>query len=458
MLSNAAVSRSTPPSTQLPDTRSDEARNRLNADHTGLRPGLQTEGAESAREIDAPDPISPQPARELPLLHAAIETYAPAEEVTALLAADRNFIYDVDEDGNTALHFAAAHRFVNPDVIPVLIAAGGPRLLTATNQRGMTAFDVANASNNDLLAFELGRALEDTLKEQAWGRDPNGACWRRLNEECSSLSLTEFQSLVSRVGGPNSSDGRGITPLMVVAWTSRIDLAGWLLSQGAKINEKSRWVCWSRTALLAAVYSRQRDMVRLLLQHGADVSISVLTGIPGRCDFNILDTAVIRQDVEILKDILGPASARLWCTDQIAWALDVAAGAGHFDGVRILLDRAADVPLGTLTYVASKAAFAGANDVLMLLLEQAVDVNAYCSEDPARRTLTDLATEGGQSETVALLTSKGGLRREALDFQEPEGEQSETAALLTSQGEVVREKGPRNAAEPARGKRDCVLL
>ena len=68
-------------------------------------------------------------------------------------------------------------------------------------------------------------------------------------------------------------DDNGWLPLMFAADKGHLAVASYLIDQGARINQQSlghgEW-----NALMRACYSGRRDMVRLLLERGADPTIS----------------------------------------------------------------------------------------------------------------------------------------------------------------------------------------
>jgi ankyrin repeat protein len=73
--------------------------------------------------------------------------------------------------------------------------------------------------------------------------------------------------LLNRGADPNLGGKGGDTPLIVAARVGYLDAAEQLLLRKAKVNLPNRK---GETALIAAVQQRRRDVVKLLLEYGAD--------------------------------------------------------------------------------------------------------------------------------------------------------------------------------------------
>ncbi|EIE02502.1 ankyrin repeat domain-containing protein [Leptospira licerasiae] len=68
---------------------------------------------------------------------------------------------------------------------------------------------------------------------------------------------------------------RNFTPLMIAAREGEVEIAEFLVRNGADINAKTRD---GHTALMMAVYNRNLDIVKLLLKNGANVHIKSKQG------------------------------------------------------------------------------------------------------------------------------------------------------------------------------------
>jgi len=72
-------------------------------------------------------------------------------------------------------------------------------------------------------------------------------------------------------------DTRGFTPLMIAAWTGRVDAARRLLDYGAKTDNRD--TTKGRTALMWAALKGHAAFVRLLLKRGADPALQDNAGL-----------------------------------------------------------------------------------------------------------------------------------------------------------------------------------
>ena len=81
-----------------------------------------------------------------------------------------------------------------------------------------------------------------------------------------------MKALVDAGGDIESPNSEGQTLLMAVARTGNIDTTSLLLSQGANIQARENW--GEQTALMWAASQNQPAMVKLLIEHGADVNSS----------------------------------------------------------------------------------------------------------------------------------------------------------------------------------------
>ncbi len=81
--------------------------------------------------------------------------------------------------------------------------------------------------------------------------------------------FTIMQSLLDAGGDPESPNPDGQTLLMAVARTGNTDTATLLLERGADVNAREHW--GEQMALMWASSQSQPEMVRLLIEHGAQV-------------------------------------------------------------------------------------------------------------------------------------------------------------------------------------------
>jgi len=89
-----------------------------------------------------------------------------------------------------------------------------------------------------------------------------------LMEAVQSGSLKECSRLLKNGAPVNSSDATGQTPLMIAAWSNRMDIAKLLIEKGADVNRSSTA---GLTALHYAALEDNAEIAQLLLQNKANV-------------------------------------------------------------------------------------------------------------------------------------------------------------------------------------------
>ena len=159
------------------------------------------------------------------------------------------------------------------------------------------------------------------------------------------------------------------TPLLSAVWAGSRQVFEILLDAGSDVNQKGKS---SGTALYIGCRSRDTEMVRLLLAHGADPNIQQC----GRYDHAL--QAASAQGYEEVADLLLIHGAR---TDLIGGyfdnALQAACVAGNVPITRMLLSHGADATrIGGVCGNAMLAAVGGKNETIIdLLLGLGVSVN-----------------------------------------------------------------------------------
>ena len=90
-----------------------------------------------------------------------------------------------------------------------------------------------------------------------------------LARACENASEEMVGRLLEADADPNAAQVNGLTPLMTAARTGNVDVVHALLSRGADVNAVT--TVTRETALTWAVAARRVEMVRLLVNNGADV-------------------------------------------------------------------------------------------------------------------------------------------------------------------------------------------
>jgi len=162
----------------------------------------------------------------------------------------------------------AAHAASLPDVVEAgsraaaleLIAAGGD--VNERSADGTTALHwAAHHGDLELVAELLER-----------GADPTRA--NDYGATAISVAAVEgdapiIEALLDAGADVDSTNAEGQTVLMVVARTGHVDTARLLLERGARVNATEQW--GEQSALMWAAAQRQPEMIRVLLEHGANV-------------------------------------------------------------------------------------------------------------------------------------------------------------------------------------------
>ena len=136
---------------------------------------------------------------------------------------------------------------------------------------------------------------------------------------------------------PNSSDIEGVTPLMLACVHGNIRIATLLLQARANINQQDND---GATALMVACYSEtpNNDLVRLLIQSGADISIK-----DSELQYTALMYAAERGHTSIVQYLLDEGTPVNTQDVNGVTSLVLASQEGHSEVVRVLINYGADV-------------------------------------------------------------------------------------------------------------------
>jgi ankyrin repeat protein len=279
-----------------------------------------------------------------PLVQAA--KLRDAAAVRSLLK-QRVDVNAAEADGATALHWAAYHGDL--EIVNLLIGAGA----RVNRPNDLSITPLALASQNGHAAI--------------------------------------VERLLSRGADPNLASETGVTPLMHAARIGNLAIVRALLPRQAAINaaETGR----QQTALMWAAAQRHPEVVKVLLENGADVKAR---------------TVVRRLTVMLDQGPPGVKTAREHAHAIEAGgstALLLTSMSGDVESARLLLDRGADAndtaADGNSALVL--AAFQGHGAVARLLLDRGADPNAA----GAGYSALHAAVLRGDAETVKALLARG---------------------------------------------------
>lgn len=335
------------------------------------------------------DPNTPISTGETPLMTCA--RTGSADAVRALIAHGAAIDATEPIENQTALMWAAAER--HPGVVKALIDAKAD--LLARTKKGFTAIHFAARKGDEecvQLFLDAGVDVNIRTKLEPEKGDGGGAATR-----------------TRRV----SADG--YTPLLVATVRGQVQLAHYLLEQGADPNVEDagfmplHWAVatWENAYAnpvygyedpMAGIQDREEKLklVKALLDHGADVNARMTMRPPLRGGYGdvigaspfLLASSV--DDVEMLRILLDAGADPNLVTATNTTPIMAATGLHHrlgestvtetqaIETVKFLLDLGLD-PKGTTTFGENAlfaAAYRGWNRLMLQLIELGVDVNA----------------------------------------------------------------------------------
>jgi uncharacterized protein len=147
-----------------------------------------------------------------------------------------------------------------PAALSSLVKAGAS--VNAAEGDGATALAWASHRDNLEAARILIRAGADLNAANEYGVTP-------LALACINRSVAMIATLLEAGADPNLAQWTGETPLIVCARTGAAEAVKLLVARGAKVNVKEAQQ--GHTALMRAVAGKHAEVVRTLVEHGADV-------------------------------------------------------------------------------------------------------------------------------------------------------------------------------------------
>ena len=155
-----------------------------------------------------------------------------------------------------------------------------------------------------------------------------------LSLACTNRNPAMIDSLLKAGANPNAAQSTGVTALMTCARTGNIDAVKLILAREPHVNAKETQL--GQTALLWAVAEKHPDVVRALIEHGADIQIRTKNG------FTPLLFAAQQGDIESARILLEAGANVNEAMPDGMTPLLVASGRGHESLSIFLLEKGAN--------------------------------------------------------------------------------------------------------------------
>lgn len=401
-------------------------------------------------------PAAADPALNEALIKAA--SLGKTREVARLLARGA----DPNANGGAPLMSAAGRDHIA--VVRLLLKQGVDP--SAHDKFGNTALMAAASRGTVRIARLLLDAGADTTLNDVshWGSALHGATRTGAGDGPGVVKL-----LLGRGADARVRDGQGQTPLMIAAGSGSDETIIALLA-GSDVNARDHE---SNTPLHFAVahYSNSREVMKILLDHGADPNIQNAEGatplhLVAQSRFGV---STPPDPAQLLLDHgADPAIRCTKCTfHRGATALFLVACSGNGERAKILLDGGAEVDAVTdrgdtpLMCAARSGAFMLV-EIVSLLVSHGADPNRRGEKG---RTALHYAAEKGHSSRVKTLLARGADPRirddageTALDAAMKSGDAAATALLNSHEPSPDPDLGLIHAAERGDLPRVLALL
>jgi len=379
-----------------------------------------------------------------PLSLAATNGSAPVIDALLAAGADPN---SANSDGETVLMIAA--RSGKADAVKALIARGA-KVNARENWQDQTALMFAAAENNAAAIKVLVEAGADmNLTSKVWDfpeykyqtngmavfQLPRGG-WTALMFAARQNASDAAAMLADLKADMNAQDGDGTTALQLAILNVHYDLATMLLYKGADPNVGDSS---GMTALYAAVDMRAPagmmtrpnpkltaeidagGMIDVLLKRGANPNLQLRKPIIGRHNNLLGDTSLGEGATPLMRATKG----------------------NDLPIIRALLEGGAD-PTLTLVDKTNAAMMANNLDVIKLMVEHGVDVNAFNANG---QTLAHSAAGRGGNAILQYIAEKGA----RLDKKDKQGRTPLDIASGSGGGGGRGARGGGGGARGARG-------
>ncbi len=315
-----------------------------------------------------------------------------ADEVQALLAAGAN--PNIPEwHNNTPLMHACQHGYT--DIVRMLLAAGAD--VNARDDEGWTALmGVCVSRNNpttEIAEMLLAAGADITPADTRYGHTALVYAAKSSKAEHVALLLKSGADATARTG-LKFCEATVLTSAVQCKATPEV--LRLLIAAGADVNKGVRDRSYIDTPLDEAIWTRDTDSVRTLLEAGANANP------PGD---SYLSLATARGNARVLQMLLAAGADVNTPNQEGHYALGSAAAQGNADHVRILLEAGADVNAvdGNGDTALLEAAWAKNPESLQILLAAGAQVNL--TNKKGETALMRAAFVGNVPHVAALLAA-----------------------------------------------------
>ncbi|KAL1505978.1 hypothetical protein ABEB36_005419 [Hypothenemus hampei] len=337
------------------------------------------------------------------LTAAAASVTQPQQEKTSLVEActdgdvgtvkklltEGRSVHETSEEGESLLSLACSAGYF--ELAQVLLA-----MHANVEDRGIKGectplMEAASAGHLDIVRL-LVHNDADVNAQSTSGNTP-------LMYACAGGHTEVVKFLLENGANVEDHNENGHTPLMEAASAGHVGLAKILLVHGAGINTHSNE--FKESALTLACYKGHLDMVRFLLEAGADQEHKT----------DEMHTALMEASmdghVEVARLLLDSGAQVNMPTDSFESPLTLAACGGHVDLAMLLIERGANIEeVNDEGYTPlMEAAREGHEEMVHLLLGQGANINAQTDE--TQETALTLACCGGFTEVADILLKAG---------------------------------------------------
>jgi ankyrin repeat protein/acetyl esterase/lipase len=302
----------------------------------------------------------------------------------------------------TPLHRAA--RNGQKELVKVLIANGAD--VNAKDNWFTPLFYTFRCGDKELVEFLIDNGADVNAKGR-WGRTPLYYAAGRGDKELIELFIAKGADV-------NVKDPTSNTPLhnAVKSRSAGKNIIELLITKGATLNAKNNE---GQTPIDVAFQQNRKDIVELLFEKGADVSLHTaaqhgllekLKELIGKgTDINAVDSssmtslhhAVRRGRKEIVELLLANGADINAKNNEGQTPIDIAAGRNRSEVVKLLILRGADVSI----HIAARF---GALAKVKSLIEKGTGID---EEDISGQTALHYAVENGHKNVVELLIANG---------------------------------------------------